>query len=292
MWGGARGWRCAVEGRRTCWFGWTGDCAGHTLSAMSRLLRYWTTSGKTRWGQVEGDEVRLLDGDLFRGRGVTPSDLAVPLADLRLAPPVAPSKIVCVGRNYAEHAAELDHELPTEPLLFLKPPSCLIGHGQSIVCPTGQSDLVHHEGELAVVIGRRARRVRPDMAKEYVLGYTIMNDVTARDIQRREGKFTRAKGFDTFGPLGPWIDTEFEPVEQVLTVRVNGEMRQQGAISLMVFDVPRLIADISHVMTLEPGDVISTGTPSGVGPLVPGDRVEVTIEGLGTLDNDVVEATT
>jgi 2-keto-4-pentenoate hydratase/2-oxohepta-3-ene-1,7-dioic acid hydratase in catechol pathway len=203
-------------------------------------------------------------------------------------PPVRPSKIVCIGRNYRAHAAELGNPVPTSPLLFLKPPSCLIAHGGAIVYPVGDSELVHHEGELAVIIGRRAKRVAAADAHAYVLGYSVFNDVTARDLQRQDVQFTRGKGFDTFGPLGPWIDTDFRPADQRLTVTVNGELRQDGRLSDMIFDVPTLIEAISRVMTLEPFDVIATGTPEGVGPLAIGDAVSVSIEGLGTLDNTVV----
>lgn len=201
---------------------------------------------------------------------------------------VRPSKIVCVGRNYRAHAAELDNSVPSEPLLFLKAPSALIGPGQAIELPTGHSELVHHEGELALVIGRRARRVSPAEARAHVFGYTLMNDVTARDIQRRENRFTRAKGFDTFAPIGPWVDTDFEPGSQRLSVHVNGSLRQEGRLDEMVFDVATLVSFASHVMTLEPGDVLSTGTPSGVGPLAAGDTVRVEIEGLGVLENPVI----
>jgi len=204
-----------------------------------------------------------------------------------LLPPVVPGKLICVGRNYAKHASELGNALPKEPLIFLKATSAVIADGEAIEIPTEHTSLVHHEGELAVVMGKRCRRLSVADAPSAILGYTIMNDVTARDIQRREGKFTRAKGFDTFAPLGPHIDTDFTPHNQAIQVRVNGELRQDGRLDEMVFDVPRLISFVSQIMTLEPLDVISTGTPSGVGPMVPGDRVEVSIETLGTLTNSV-----
>jgi len=204
---------------------------------------------------------------------------------------VSPSKIVAVGRNYRDHAAELANEVPEVPLLFLKPPSCLVGHGGAIVYPTGESELVHHEAELAVVIGRRARHVSVGDADRYILGYSVFNDVTARDLQRRDGHFTRGKGFDTFGPLGPWVDTSFTPRDQAVTARVNGEERQRGHLSQMIFGVAELVAFVSRVMTLEPYDVLATGTPAGVGPLAPGDIVEVEVEGLGRLSNRVVPQT-
>lgn len=213
---------------------------------------------------------------------------ALSLDDLTLLPPIQPSKIVCVGRNYAKHAQELGNALPSTPLIFLKPPSALIAHNQAIEIPEAQTRLVHHEGELAVIMGQRARRINPGQARESVFGYSLMNDVTARDVQREEGKFTRAKGFDTFAPLGPFIDTDFQPASQTIQVHVNNELRQDGQLSDMVFGVFELISTISHIMTLEPFDIISTGTPSGVGPLTPGDVVEVRIEGLGTLRNHVI----
>lgn len=257
---------------------------------MPRYVHY-TLLGRHRWGRVtaDGHSVQGLRGDIFDGDGA-PEGEPLPLEMLRFDPPLQPSKIVCVGRNYAAHAAELDHDVPTEPLIFLKPPSALVGHDEPIVYPVGQTELVHHEGELAVVIGRRTRNVRREQALAHVFGYTILNDVTARDLQRRDGQWTRAKGFDTFAPAGPWIDTDFSPRAQRVVVQVNGDKRQDQPISDMLFDIPTLIAHISSVMTLERGDVISTGTPSGVGPLVAGDVVEVHIEGLGTLRNHVVEA--
>ena len=217
----------------------------------------------------------------------------VPLDVVTLNPPVpGRPKIVAVARNYRAHAAELNNPVPSEPLLFLKPHTVLTAHEAPIVYPTGLSELVHHEGELAVVIGRRTRNVSPANALDHVLGYSLFNDVTARDLQRRDGKFTRGKGFDTFGPMGPWIDTDFVPGDQTLTVRVNGEVRQKAPLSDMIFDVATLLAFVSRIMTLERYDVIATGTPAGVGPLSPGDTVEVHIEQLGTLSNPVTAAAT
>ena len=217
-----------------------------------------------------------------------PAEVTLSTDALTLLPPIQPTKIVCVGRNYAKHAQELGNTLPSTPLIFLKPPSALIAHHEAIEIPTNQTSLVHHEGELAVILGQRARRIAPEQAREKILGYSLMNDVTARDVQREEGKFTRAKGFDTFAPLGPFIDTDFQPNSQRIRVHVNDELRQDGQLSDMVFDVFELISTISHIMTLEPFDIISTGTPAGVGPLIAGDVVEVSIEGLGTLRNHVI----
>ncbi|GIV69975.1 fumarylacetoacetate hydrolase family protein [Caldilinea sp.] len=209
------------------------------------------------------------------------------LDEVRLLAPVTPSKIACVGRNYAEHAAELGNEVPPEPLIFLKPPSSVIGPDQPVIYPSS-SERVDHEAELAVVIGRRCRNVAEADALQYVFGYTVANDVTARDLQKKDGQWTRAKGFDTFAPIGPWIDTTFDPTDRTVRCLVNGEVRQQGATSWMIYSIPRIIAHIARFMTLEPGDVILTGTPSGVGPVKPGDVMTVEVEGLGAIRNPVV----
>lgn len=208
----------------------------------------------------------------------------------RLLAPARPSKIVCVGRNYAAHAKELGNELPEEPLLFLKPPSSVVGPGAAIVRPVGMSSLVHHEGELAVVLARRLRRASEEEAMAAVLGYTAANDVTARDLQRKENKFTRAKGFDTFCPLGPALVTADEvgdPQALELRVTVDDEARQEARTSDMLFPVGALLSFISRVMTLEAGDVVLTGTPEGVGPLEAGQVVRVTLSAIGTLENPV-----
>lgn len=199
---------------------------------------------------------------------------------------VAPSKIVCVGRNYADHAKELGNEPPAEPIIFLKPPSSVLAPGGRIVRPP-QSQRVDFEGELALVIGREARNVTASQWRDYVAGFTCANDVTARDLQKKDGQFTRGKGFDTFCPLGPWIETDLDPASLRLTTRVNGETRQDGNTSQMIFSCGVIIAFITSVMTLVPGDVVLTGTPAGVGPLNGGDTVEVEIEGIGTLRNVV-----
>jgi len=253
---------------------------------MARYVNF-TLMGKHRWGRVVDGGVLEVDGSpLDGGEPETVGDL-LPWDLLRLDAPARPTKIVAIGRNYAAHAAELGNAVPTEPLLFLKPPSCLVGHDATIVTPTGQSTLVHHEGELAVVIGRRARHVAEADAARYIFGYSVMNDVTARDLQRKDVQFTRAKSFDTFGPMGPWVDTDFVPRDQRIVVTVNGEVRQDGTLDQMIFKPHFLVAYVSRVMTLEPGDVITTGTPEGVGPLVAGDVVEVSIAGLGALRNAV-----
>lgn len=209
------------------------------------------------------------------------------LADVRLLSPILPSKVVCVGRNYADHAAEHGAEVPAEPLLFLKPSTSVIGPRDAIRLPP-QSKQVEHEAELAVVIGvTGARRLDRAAAARAIFGYTCANDVTARDLQRSDGQWTRAKGFDSFCPLGPWIVTDVDPSDLEVRCEVNGEVRQLGRTKDMVFDPPTLVSYISHVMTLLPGDVILTGTPAGVGPLVDGDRVTVRVDGIGELTNPV-----
>ena len=251
-----------------------------------RIVRF-LAGGQPVHGLVDDDTVYYLDGSPFGPftRGA-PADT---LNRAELLVPCVPTKIVAIGRNYAEHAKEHRAEVPVEPLIFLKPPSALVAHRQPVVLPP-QSNQVEHEAELAIVIGRRAKGVDRDDAWKYVLGSTCVNDVTARDLQRSDGQWSRAKGFDTFCPLGPWIETGLTP-EQIggldVTCRVNGLTRQAGNTRDMVFDVPRLIAHISAAMTLEPGDVILTGTPAGVGPLVDGDTVEVEIESIGVLRNSV-----
>jgi 2-keto-4-pentenoate hydratase/2-oxohepta-3-ene-1,7-dioic acid hydratase in catechol pathway len=236
---------------------------------------------------------RLVDDTSARLWSAAPWDggreleQVVPLDASALLAPVTPSKIVCVGRNYRAHAAELGNDVPTEPLLFLKPPTALCGPGAPIPVPAA-SARVEHEGELAVVIARTLCDATPEEALAGVFGYTCANDVTARDLQRKDVQFTRAKGFDGFCPCGPHIETELAPDDLHLVVRVNGEVRQDGHTRDMVFPVGVLLAYISRVMTLLPGDLVLTGTPSGVGPLVDGDRVEVEISGVGTLANPVV----
>ena len=214
----------------------------------------------------------------------------IPLSVVRLLAPVEPSKIVCVGRNYREHAKELNHPIPTEPLFFLKPPSSVIGAGDEIRRPNALSHRVDYEGELGVVIGKRCYRLAEnDDVRPYILGYTCVNDITARDLQEKDGQWTRAKGFDTFCPVGPVVAEGLDPWNGVrVQSRVNGQVRQDGTTVDFLFPLELLIQFISQVMTLESGDLIATGTPAGVGPLQPGDTVEVTVEGVGMLTNSVV----
>jgi 2-keto-4-pentenoate hydratase/2-oxohepta-3-ene-1,7-dioic acid hydratase in catechol pathway len=254
-----------------------------------RIGRFTTLDNQTaRFGVIEGNAIRPLRLDeTFANFTELSTGEPVELATAQLLAPVAPSKIICVGRNYQDHAAELGNPMPPEPLLFLKPPSAIIGSGDTIVLPP-ESSRVEHEGELGVVIARPARHVRDDEdALSYVLGYTCVNDVTARDLQRKDVQFTRAKSFDTFCPVGPFIETDLEPGDLQVTTRVNGEVRQQGRTSAMAFPVAHLIRYISRIMTLNPGDLISTGTPSGVSQLRNGDTVEVEVEGVGILRNGV-----
>lgn len=249
-----------------------------------RIIRFLDKDKAPHYAWVAGDDVGLIVGNLFEGfRRSAPQ---MKLKDIVLLAPVMPSKIICVGRNYTAHVEELNNELPEVPLLFLKPPSTIIGPGEAIVLPP-QSQQVEHEGELAVVIGKKSRWLTPEKALEAVFGYTVANDVTARDLQKRDKQWTRGKGFDTFCPVGPWIETEFDAADAVITTSVNGELRQMGSTRDMVFRIRQLLAYASSVMTLEPGDLLLTGTPSGVGPLIDGDYVEVSIEKLGTLKNPV-----
>lgn len=217
---------------------------------------------------------------------IRPEGSVLKLADVRLLAPVIPSKVVCVGKNYREHAAEMGGEAPEQPLLFMKPSTSVIGPGEPIDLPW-QSEQVEHEGELAVVIGRMCKDVPLDRVEDVIFGYTCANDVTARDLQASDGQWTRAKGFDTFCPIGPWIQTELRPADADVTVTVNGQQRQHSGIDAMVHDVPALVAYVSSCMTLLPGDVILTGTPAGVGPVTRGDSVSVSISGIGTLTNPV-----
>ncbi len=262
-----------------------------------RIARF-TTGDDPQYGVVTGDiddlgipaedsiVVALAGDPLYVGIQLT--DEQHQLADVRLLAPVLPrSKVVGIGRNYAAHAAEMGNELPKEPLMFLKPNTSVIGPGDPIFYPK-QSSNVHFEGELCVVIGRICRDVAPERVKDVIYGYTVGNDVTARDLQRSDVQFTRGKGFDSFCPLGPWIETDLDVSDLRVQTHLNGEVRQDGTTKDLIFDVPTLVSYISSVMTLLPGDVIMTGTPDGVGPMEVGDEVEVTVSGIGSLTNKVV----
>ncbi len=249
-----------------------------------KIVRYRINEGEPKYGWMLEEKIGGIEGDLFGH--YRRHEAKTPVSEVRLVAPVAPSKIICVGRNYVEHAKELGNEVPTVPLIFMKPPSAIIANGETVILPP-QSQQVEHEAELVVVMGKRGRHIPAEEAKNYVLGYTVGNDVTARDLQKIDGQWTRAKGFDTFCALGAWIDTDFDPSDAVVTCRVNGQMRQMASTRDMVFNIGTLIAYITSVMTLEPGDLIFTGTPAGVGPLKDGDEVVVEIEGLGVLRNPV-----
>ncbi|MCY3695051.1 MAG: fumarylacetoacetate hydrolase family protein [Chloroflexi bacterium] len=248
-----------------------------------RILRYRAADGPA-WGTLVDGSVHALDGDPYgdctAGRPVGP------LEAVDLLAPCEPRKVICVGLNYAAHAAETGMAAPEFPMFFLKPHTAIANPGDPILLPT-ISDHVEHECELVVVIGRRARNVSESEALDYVLGYTCGNDVSARDWQGRESQWFRGKGFDSFFPFGPWIETDLDPFDLAIATRVNGEVRQSASTSDLIFDVPYLVADASRTATLLPGDVIATGTPAGVAPIVAGDVVDIEIGGVGVLSNPV-----
>jgi 2-keto-4-pentenoate hydratase/2-oxohepta-3-ene-1,7-dioic acid hydratase in catechol pathway len=241
------------------------------------------------FGIIQGKEIVPIKEkrvtDLMES--ITPTEEVLSFSDVKFLSPTRPSKIVAVGLNYKAHAEEMGKPLPEEPLLFMKPSTAVIANKMRIFLPE-MSERVDYEGELAVVIGRKCRKVTPEEAPDYILGYSCFNDVTARDLQQKDGQYTRAKSFDTFAPYGPWISTEIDPFDLNITTKVNGEVKQEGRTSDMIFSPFELVSFISQIMTLLPGDVVVTGTPPGVGPLNDGDRVEVEIEGIGTLINYAV----
>jgi len=239
------------------------------------------------FGRIDADVVRLFSGAPWSGG--TEDGRTVRFDEAALLAPIAPSKVIAIGRNYAAHAKELGHEVPSEPLIFLKAPSAIVGPGAPIVLPP-ESSRVEHEAELAIVIGKRCKNVDEAHAREFIFGCVPVNDVTARDLQRKDVQFTRAKSFDTFCPVGPWIETDFDFRDVAVTARVDGVVKQQGRTRDMIFPIQRLVAYVSRMMTLEAGDIISTGTPEGVGPLVAGNVLETEVEGLGVLRNPVVES--
>ena len=250
-----------------------------------KIVRF-DLEGRSGYGVLDGEKILPTWEKPFAG--ITETGEVLVLDDVTLLAPCEPSKIVALGLNYRDHAAEFGHPVPEEPLIFLKPSTAVIGPDAAIIYPK-MSRRVDYEAELAVIIGKTARRVKEDRALEYVLGYTCFNDVTARDLQKKDGLFTRAKGFDTFAAMGPWIETEINDPDQLMVeAYLNGEPRQHASTSNMVFGVRRLIAFISAVMTLLPGDVIATGTPAGIGPMRPGDEVEIRVERIGTLRNRVL----
>lgn len=251
---------------------------GHGMRVVRVMI-----DGDCRYGLADTDTVTLISDEPFAA--FEPEGI-IPLAQAQLLAPVAPTKVVCVGLNYKAHIAEMGHDMPAEPVIFIKPTTAVIGPGQPIPVPSGVGR-VDHEGELGVVIGRRTHKATAYEAAANVLGFTCGNDVTARDLQKRDGQWARAKGFDGFCPLGPWIETDVDPSDLTLECYVNGELRQQAHTSDMLFDPYELVSFVSNVMTLVPGDVVLTGTPAGVGPITAGDSVEVRISGVGSLVNPV-----
>ncbi|SDW07310.1 2-keto-4-pentenoate hydratase/2-oxohepta-3-ene-1,7-dioic acid hydratase (catechol pathway) [Marininema mesophilum] len=249
-----------------------------------KIIRFRHHTSEPLWGVLEEEGIRPLPGGLFGGG--EPEGELIPFNEVEILAPLVPQKLIAVGRNYTAHAAEKGNAVPTEPMIFLVSPTAVIGSDEVIQLPNTK-DRIEYEGELAVVIGKGGKDIPRENALEHVLGYTGANDVSNRDLQKKDGQFTRAKSFDTFKPLGPVIETKLDPSDIRLVLRVNGEIRQDGRTSDMVHDIPGQIAFISSIFPLERGDVILTGTPAGVGPLRPGDEVEMTIEGIGTLRSRV-----
>ncbi len=254
-----------------------------------RLARF-SAGGTVHFAVMENDVVSVISADDFfsGGLGETDRGESFKVEEVSLLAPVLPSKIVAIGLNYRAHAEEFNQEIPDEPLFFMKPSTAVIGPGDEIVYPGHMSHRVDYEGELALVIGAAAKDISISEAPSYILGYTAFNDVTARDLQGRDGQWTRAKSFDTFAPMGPWIETELDPCNVTIESSLNGEVRQNSSTSDMIFNVFELVSFVSKVMTLLPGDVIATGTPPGVGKMKPGDIVEVSVSGIGALTNTVV----
>lgn len=251
-----------------------------------KFLRFRAPDKKIYYGWLKEEEVGLIEGDLFAE--YRRLEASYPLRSVKILEPVVPSKIICLGRNYPAHAQEQEAAIPEVPMLFLKPTSAILPDGGKILLPP-QSHQVEQEAELVIVIGKRGRWIPAEEAEKYILGFTIGNDVTARDLQYRDGQWTRAKGFDTFCPIGPYIETDLDAADVLITCRVNSELRQMSSTKEMVFTIPQIVAFVSSVMTLEPGDLIFTGTPAGVGVLNDGDTIEIAIEGIGQLRN-IVEA--
>ncbi len=249
-----------------------------------RIVRF-AVGRQARYGIVEETTVTEIQGDICGSYRLTRK--RHPLSRIRFLPPTIPSKIVAVGVNYRDHAVEFQHDLPEDPVLFLKPTTALLPHKGKILYPA-MASRVDYEAELAVVIKKTVQGIAASQALRYILGYTCFNDVTARDLQRKDGQWTRAKSFNTFAPCGPWIETSLDLSGAAIRSYLNGQVRQNSTIGNFIFDIPHLVSFVSQVMTLYPGDIIATGTPSGVGPMQPGDVVEVEIEGIGKLQNSVI----
>lgn len=250
-----------------------------------KYVRFLDNSKEIRFGFIEEEKVRLLDGP-FLDSNSNPTDSLLLIDEITLLAPVEPSKIICVGLNYALHAQELDHALPEDPVIFMKPQTSVIGPDAQIIYPK-ISQRVDYEAELAVVIGKRIKEVPENEAAEAIFGYTCANDVTARDLQKKDGQWTRGKSFDTFCPIGPWVVTDIDPSHLDIQLLLNGEIKQSSNTQYFINSVPKLVSFISQVMTLNPGDVVLTGTPEGVGPMQPGDEVIVRIQSIGELRNTV-----
>jgi 2-keto-4-pentenoate hydratase/2-oxohepta-3-ene-1,7-dioic acid hydratase in catechol pathway len=248
-----------------------------------KLIRF-LGQGRPSLGILSGNEVSELDGDFFTPFRTLKTSIL--FSQIQLLPPCTPSKIIAVGLNYRDHAKELNLPVPDTPIVFLKPPTAVIGPGEAVLYPATSSQ-VDYEAELGVVIKDRIRNISPSSARDHILGYTCANDVTARDLQKNDGQWTRAKSFDTFCPVGPWIETDLNPEDLLIESYLNGERRQSSRTSQFIFTVDSLVSFISGIMTLEPGDLIITGTPAGIGPMKPGDEIEVRIEGIGSLKNTV-----
>ncbi len=248
-----------------------------------RIIRF-RAGGAPRFGVVEDDRIREITGDVYTRFRETRKKY--PLKHVRFLPPTEPSKIVGVGLNYRDHAAELGFELPDEPVIFIKPGTAVLPHLGKILFPK-VSNRLDYEAELAIVIGRYAREVPAKTAARYILGYTCFNDVTARDLQRKDGQWTRSKSFETFAPVGPWVETDLDPRDAPIRAYLNGELKQHSNTANCIFDVPAMVSFITRVMPLFPGDIIATGTPSGIGPMRPGDTIEIEVEGIGRLRNMV-----
>jgi 2-keto-4-pentenoate hydratase/2-oxohepta-3-ene-1,7-dioic acid hydratase in catechol pathway len=252
-----------------------------------KFLRFNTHDSKVRHGYLEEGKVFEITGGI-PGEYQSTGDV-YEVNDIKFLPPCSPTKIVAVGLNYRDHAEELKKKIPDEPLLFMKPSTSIIGHEDNVIYPSHMSSRIDYEGELAVVIGKEATWVNESDACDYIFGYTCINDVTARDLQVKDVQYTRAKGFDTFAPIGPVIETEIDPADLEISTFLNNELKQHSRTSKIIFNVPRLVSFISRVMTLLPGDIIATGTPSGIGPMKISDKIEIKVEGIGNLKNQVAK---
>jgi 2-keto-4-pentenoate hydratase/2-oxohepta-3-ene-1,7-dioic acid hydratase in catechol pathway len=256
-----------------------------------KFLRF-MYQGKVRTGYFNGEEiietpVHILDALSAPEESTQPKIQSYMMGEVQILPPVSPSKVICVGLNYRDHAGELNMDIPEEPIIFMKPPTGVIGHLEDIIYPTTSQE-VDYEAEMAIVMSKKAKNVSADEAWDFIGGYTVLNDVTARDLQRKDGQWTRAKSFDTFCPIGPCIETELDPHNQDISLKLNGEIKQDSNTKNMIFGVHELVEFVSHIMTLNPGDVIATGTPPGVGQIQSDDMVQIQVDGIGILENRVI----